>query len=82
MSIAYTLILLVHMERSRWIPLVKVRDERDETEEPIHPLSHLNPSLPLTSSVTLRQETRHSCFIFLICQVETQIPTLYCFQVK
>lgn len=32
MSIAYTLILLVHMERSRWIPLVNVRDERDETE--------------------------------------------------
>ena len=32
MSIAYTLILLVHMERSRWIHLVNVRDERDETE--------------------------------------------------
>ena len=32
MSIAYTLILLVHMERSRCILLVNVRDERDETE--------------------------------------------------
>lgn len=28
-------------------------DERDETEEPIHPLSHLNPSLPLTGCVSL-----------------------------